>query len=395
MLRAVRELRSWGAPAAGRASPSRGCRRDRRPGSRRGVRPRGAWRSRPASRRTAARCRRGPSRAPGRSRRSAPRLGVGDGAGARKRPGARYFGRRVSTSGSPASMCAMTSSSPTVRTPGAICDRRDRAPGRVDDEAAGRRRDRPRHHERVVGGAACGGCGPGAVGAVIGPRPQSASMLDIARMPASIPCQARPAWNGSPAAKRIGTENAEHLLAQPPDRRRADLVVAVGVGPHAHRRGRVAGELDGHLRERRLVEHLHDAHAHRVERLANGAPRPTSAAMCSATASACRKARNACLIGKSPASPGRVDVVEARDQARARGRSAGSPRSSDGQAGVADRRDVGREGDQVVEAARRAVGVADLAGQTSVTTSSVWPSIPRSANSCVTTSCSRGPKAWM
>jgi hypothetical protein len=36
---------------------------------------------------------------------------------------------------------------------------------------------------------------------------QSASTPDIALMPTSIACHVRPAWNGSPAAKRRGTDS--------------------------------------------------------------------------------------------------------------------------------------------------------------------------------------------
>jgi nucleotide-binding universal stress UspA family protein len=49
---------------------------------------------------------------------------------------------------------------------------------------------------------------------------QSASTPDMALMPTSIACQALPAWNGSPAAKRIGTENPSIFL---PSRQAGDV----------------------------------------------------------------------------------------------------------------------------------------------------------------------------
>ena len=41
---------------------------------------------------------------------------------------------------------------------------------------------------------------------------QSASIPDIALMPTSIACQAWPAWKGSPAWNRIGTEKPSIFL---------------------------------------------------------------------------------------------------------------------------------------------------------------------------------------
>jgi hypothetical protein len=143
---------------------------------------------------------------------------------------------------------------------------------------------------------------------------------------------------------------AEHLLAKPPQRRDADLVGAVRVRPHPHQVRRVR-ELERHLGERRLVEHLHHTHADRVERR--------------------RERAAADLVGDVLGD--RVGL-EQREERLLDGEVARVARHIDvGVAGDLTRRGVGleeaalvggdvrRERDQVVVAARRAAGVADLA----------------------------------
>ena len=190
---------------------------------------------------------------------------------------------------------------------------------------------------------------------------QSASTPDIALRPTSMTSHTRPAWNGSPAAKRAGTVNPSVFLPEPPDRRGADAVGAVGVRAHPHRARRVAGQLDRHLGEGGGVEHLHDAHAHRVER---GAERRAGDVGGDVLGDGVglQEGEERLLDREVAGVAGDVEIVAARrepglelggDEAAVVGR----------QRRVAHRGDVRRERDQLVEATRAAVGVARLTRQ--------------------------------
>ena len=133
-----RDQRAFSLPAgraADRASPSRGSRRGNRAVAPPATRPRAARRSPARSRCIAGRCRTRPSDPRGRAPRSARRSRR---AGCCTAPGivprSTYTGSRQSRIGRPARRCSITSSSPTVRTPGSEADRLDHAPGRVNGE---------------------------------------------------------------------------------------------------------------------------------------------------------------------------------------------------------------------------------------------------------------------